>query len=120
MSLPLNQVGEEEGKFASEINNYKGFQRCGDLLEYNILRCSKAAKHVVFTSYMIVSSVFGEENWAEGYRWECSQLKGTHESLSNRIRIEKAVKHFKSRQFDSDINPLKGFDKKEAELGILL
>ena len=29
MSLPLNQVGEEEGSFTSERNNYKGGERCG-------------------------------------------------------------------------------------------
>ena len=38
MSLPLNEVGEEEGNFTSEINNCKGGERCGDILEGELLR----------------------------------------------------------------------------------
>ena len=41
MSLPLNQLGEEELNVTSERNNCKGFDRCGDLLEENLLRNSK-------------------------------------------------------------------------------
>ena len=38
MSLTLNKVGEEEGNFTSEINNCKGDEICGDLLEEELLR----------------------------------------------------------------------------------
>ena len=43
MSLPLNQVGEEEGNFTCDINNYKGVNKCDELLEEEILRCSKVS-----------------------------------------------------------------------------
>ena len=33
MSLPLNKVGEEEGNFTSDRNNWKGGERCGALIE---------------------------------------------------------------------------------------
>ena len=41
--LPFNQVGEEEGGFISERNNFKGIDRCGDLLEEEILSRGKAS-----------------------------------------------------------------------------
>ena len=37
MSLPLNQAVEEEGKFISEINIYKGGGRCCDIIEDELL-----------------------------------------------------------------------------------
>ena len=42
MFLPLNQVGEEEGNFTSEINNFKGGEICFDLLKDELLRRNKA------------------------------------------------------------------------------
>ena len=83
MSLPLNQVDEVERNFNSDRNNYKGVERCGDLLGEEILSLSKAAEQVVITAYLLVASVFGDENWAEGYHWVHSQIKGTHGSLAN-------------------------------------
>ena len=47
MSLLLNKVGEEEGNFTSEVNNYKGGEICGDLLEEEILCCIKASEQVI-------------------------------------------------------------------------
>ena len=44
MSLPLNQVGEEEGNFFSDVNNCKVSDICGNIFEEDILRCSKAAE----------------------------------------------------------------------------
>ena len=38
MSLPLNQVGEEEGNFDSERNNFKGGDKCIEFLEEGVLR----------------------------------------------------------------------------------
>ena len=34
MSLLLNQVGKEEGKFTTEINSCKGDERCGVQAEF--------------------------------------------------------------------------------------
>ena len=68
MSLPLDKVGEEEGNLASDRNNFKGGERCGDVLGEEILRCSKFDEQVVITAYLLVASLFGKENWAEGYR----------------------------------------------------
>ena len=44
MALPLNQTGKEEVNFTSEINIYKGGERCCDILEDEILSHSKAAE----------------------------------------------------------------------------
>ena len=71
------------------------------------------------TASLLVYSYFGEKNWTEGYCWVHSQLKVTHESLANRIKIEKSVKHLKRKYFDSAINILKVFDKKEAEVSAI-
>ena len=49
MSLPLNQEGKKEGNFTSEINNFKGGERCVDLLEEEIIHRSKSAEKVVIT-----------------------------------------------------------------------
>ena len=65
VSLPLNQVGKEEGKFASEINSCKGSERCGDLLEEELVRRSKSDEKVFITESLLVASVFGGENWDE-------------------------------------------------------
>ena len=59
MSLPLNQVGEEEVKFTSERNNCKGGERCGDLLEEVLLCLIKDPEQVVITESLLVASVFG-------------------------------------------------------------
>ena len=32
MSMPLNKVGKEGGNFTSERKNFKGGERCGDIL----------------------------------------------------------------------------------------
>ena len=112
MSLPLNKLVQEEGNFTSERNNCKGGERCGDLLEEELLRRSKAAKNVVIKAYLLVASVLGEEKWTEGYRQVYSQLKGTHKILYNRIKIEQAVKHIKTKYFDSAIELLKISKKK--------
>ena len=69
MSLPLNQLGKEELNFTSERNTFKVGTRCGDLLEEELLRCSKASEQVVLTSSFLVALVFYEENWSEVYRW---------------------------------------------------
>ena len=55
MSLPLNQVGKEEGNFTSEINNFKGGERCGDLLEEGLLSFSKSVEQVVITASLLVA-----------------------------------------------------------------
>ena len=115
MSLPLNKVGEEEGNFTSEINNCKGDEICGDLLEEELLRRSKDVEQVVITSSLLVASVFGEGKWSYVYRWVHSRLKGTHESLANQIEIEQAVKQLKRKHFNSTINLLKNFEEKETE-----
>ena len=112
MSLLLNQVGDEERKFTSERNNYKGGEICGDFLEEEILHQSKSSEQVLLTEYMIFASVFGGENWSEGYCWFHSHLKCTHECLANQIEMEKAVNHLKRKYFDYAINILKGFNKK--------
>ena len=65
MSLLLNQVGDEERKFTSERNDYKGGEICGDLLEEEILHQSKSAEKVLITESMIVALLFGEENWSQ-------------------------------------------------------
>ena len=83
MSLSLNQVGEKEGNFTSERNNSKGGERCGDILEDELLCCSKASEHMATTSSILVDSVFCGENWVEGYLCVNSQLKDNHESLVN-------------------------------------
>ena len=88
MSLPLNKVGKEEGNFTSEKNYCKDGNRYVDLLEQEILRHSKASEQVFITEYMKVASVFVKENWAEGYCWVHSQIKGNHESLSDQIEIQ--------------------------------
>ena len=61
MSLPMNQVGAEEGNFTSEKNNCKGGEICGDLLEDDVIHHSKAAEQVFVKAYLPVASVFGEE-----------------------------------------------------------
>ena len=71
---------------------------------------------MVATASLLVASVFGEENWAEGYRWVRIQLKGDNEILSNHIKIDQAVNHIRRKEFDSVINLLKGFQKKECEV----
>ena len=60
--------------------------------------------------------VFGEGNWAEGYFWFHSHIKGTHESLDNRIEIKQAFNHHKSTGFDSSIRLLKGLEKNKSEV----
>ena len=90
-------LGKEEGNLISERYNCMGGERCGDLLEKELLSFSKADKQVVITSDMLFASVFGEENWTEGYPWVHSQIKGTHESLHNRIKIEQSVKYLKRK-----------------------
>ena len=120
ISLPLNQVGEEEGNFTSERNNCKVGGICVNLLEDDILGHSKDAEQVFITEYLLVASVFGEENWAERYCWVHIQLKVTHKSLTNQIKIEQAVKHIKWKYFDSSINTLKGLINRKPKLGILL
>ena len=55
MSLPLNQVGEEEGDFTSDINHCKGGERCDDLLEEGILLQNKASEQVVIKAYLLVT-----------------------------------------------------------------
>ena len=87
MSLPLNQVGKEGVNFTSKRNNWKEGERCGDLLEEELLRHSKAAEQVLITLSLLIDSLFGEEDWDEVYSWFQSQLKGTDESLANRIEI---------------------------------
>ena len=62
MSLPLNEVGEEEGKFTSERNNCKGGENCGYLLEYEILLHIKPSEQVVLTSSLLFASVVDKEN----------------------------------------------------------
>ena len=62
MSLPLNKVGKEEGNFTSERNNCKGGERCGGLLEEELLSISKDSEYVVIAEYLLVASVFGTEN----------------------------------------------------------
>ena len=62
ISLPLNQLGKEEGNFTSERNNFKGGGICVDLLGDEILRISKDYEQVVVTAYLIIASVFGKEN----------------------------------------------------------
>ena len=83
MSLPLNQVGEEKGNFTSERNNCKVGGICVNLLEDDILGHSKDAEQVFITEYLLVASVFGEENWAERCCWFHSQRKVTRNSLAN-------------------------------------
>ena len=68
------------------------------------------------TEFLLVASVFVEENWSEGYHWVHIQIKGTHESLANRIEIGEAEKHLKEKEFDSAIKLLIGFEKKESEV----
>ena len=97
MSLLLNQVGEEEESLTSERNNCKGGERCGELIEDELLCQSKDYEQVVTTASLIVDSVFGEGKCTEEYHWVHSQIKGTHESLSNRIKIEQALKHLESK-----------------------
>ena len=97
MSLPLNKVVKEEGNVTSERNNCKEVERCGDILEEDLLRSTMAAEQVVNTASLIFASVFVEGNWSEGYHWVQSQIKGTHESLANRIKIEQAAKHLKRK-----------------------
>ena len=87
MSLPSNKLGEAEGIFISDWNNCNGGERCGDLQEEEILGHNKASEQVFITEYMKVASVFVKENWAEGYCWVHSQIKGNHESLSDQIEI---------------------------------
>ena len=53
MSLILNQVSEEEVKFTSERNNCKGGERCGCLLDEDILNHTKASEQVVVTAYLL-------------------------------------------------------------------
>ena len=106
----MNKLDEEEGNFTSERNICKGGERCGYLLEYELLSCSKAYEQVVITAYLLVASVFGKKNWAEGYRWVHSQLRGNHESLANQIEIEQTVKNIKGGYFDSAIKILKSFN----------
>ena len=112
----MNQVGEEEGNFTSERNNCKGGEIYGNLLEDELLHQSKDSEQVFITASLLVVSVFGWENWNEGYCWVNSQIKGTHESLANRIEMEQAVKHLKSKYFDSAINIPKGFKIKESKV----
>ena len=100
MSLPLNQVGEGEGNSTSERNNWKWCEIYGDLLEEYLFHHSKSDEQVVIKEYMIVFSVFGEENWADVYCLVCIHLKGTHESLSKIIEIEQSAKHLKKKEFD--------------------
>ena len=69
MSLPLNQLGEEEGNFTSERNNWKGGERCGELLTEKLLRLSKDDKKVLITAYIIIASVFGKENGLVDIIW---------------------------------------------------
>ena len=73
----------------------KNGERCGDLLQEELLRYSKDDTQVVITEYMLVASVIEVENCSEGYRWVHIQIKGTNESLANQIEIEQAVKHLK-------------------------
>ena len=58
MSLTLNKVGEKEGNFTPERNNFRGGERCCDLYEEELSRCSKASEHVVITQSLLVDSVF--------------------------------------------------------------
>ena len=67
---------------------------------------------MIITSSLLVASVFGDENWYEGYHWVRSQLKGTQESLANQIKTEQVVKHLKRNDFYSAIKLLKGFREK--------
>ena len=83
MSLPLNKVVKEEGNVTSERNNCKEVERY--------------AEQVVNTASLIFASVFVEGNGSEGYHWVQSQIKGTHESLANRIKIEQAANHLKRK-----------------------
>ena len=54
MPLPLDQVGEKEGNYTSERNNFNEGEICGDLVEEEILRHSKSAEQVVITSSLLV------------------------------------------------------------------
>ena len=74
-----------------------------------MLVCSKDSEHAV------IASVFGEENWAEGYSWVHSQIKGTDKIIAKRTTIEQAAKHIKMKYFDSAIKLLKGFDKNKYQ-----
>ena len=73
----------------------------------------KADEQVVITESLLVASVFGEENWSEGYFWVYSNPKGTHKILANQIEIDQEVKHLKRKEFDFAINLLDFFEKKE-------
>ena len=53
MPLTSNRVGEEEGNFTSERNNFKGCERCDELLEEELLRQIKAIEQVFITAYFI-------------------------------------------------------------------
>ena len=90
----------------------QGGEICGDLLEEEILRHSKASEQVVITASLLFASVFGEKNWSEGYRWIHSQLKGNYESLARLIKTEQEVKHLKSKYFYSAIKLLEVLEKK--------
>ena len=75
---------------------------------------------MVITTSLIIPSIFGKEHYDEGYHWIHSQIKSNRQSLSNRKEIEQAVKNLKRKYYDSAMKVLKGFEKSNLKLGLLL
>ena len=67
---------------------------------------------MVITEYLIFASVFFKEKWSEGYHWVHIQLEGTHEIITNEIRIHQSAKHIKTKDIDSVMKILKVFEKR--------
>ena len=71
---------------------------------------------MVIKASLIVASIYGKKNWAEGYNWVHSHIKGTCESLANPIENKQVVKNIKMEEFDYTIQLMNSFDKKEYEV----
>lgn len=102
----------EESKAADDAEAV-GTRR--DELRQELKRRKREAHNYILTAARLVTPQLDKKDWAAGYKWAIEILKPDHENMASELEIDMALTHLKRREFESAIEGLKLFEKKDPE-----
>lgn len=65
------------------------------------------------TAARLIAPVLEVRSWEAGFDWVVDQLRHDHPQIASEVLVVKALEHLNKRQFDSAIELLKSFERKE-------
>merc|ERR1719230_2004840 len=106
---------EEEANRKADDEEALGAAR-PDGLRQELRRRKKEAKDYILIAARLIAPTLDRKDWAAGFKWVIDALKVDHEEIASEMEIEKALMHLRSKQFDTAIEVLKAFEKKDKHL----